>query len=281
MSSVLVTGAARGIGKAIVEHLASTGWDVIAGVRSQEDATAITKTNPQRVSAVILDVTDAGDIAKLSDSLPDRLDALVNNAGIVVTGPTETVTPDEWRKQLEINVIGQIAVTQAVLPRLRVSRGRVVFISSVNGRISMPLMGPYCASKFALEAAADALRLELKAWGIPVVLVEPAQTDTDIWRTADEMVLKTEAAMSPEHRELYAKHNAGMKKFVSASRKTAIPTDKVVAVVDEALTARRPRARYVVGLVPKLQTVLVTNMPAALRDRMMTMMVGLPHRPRG
>ena len=89
----------------------------------------------------------------------------MNNAGIVVAGPTETVTPDEWRKQLEINVIGQIAVTQAVLPRLRESRGRIVFISSVNGRISMPLMGPYCASKFALEAAADALRLELKGVG--------------------------------------------------------------------------------------------------------------------
>ncbi len=281
MPSVLVTGAARGIGKAIVEHLASSDWDVIAGVRSEEDAAAITKTNPQRVSAVILDVTDAGDIAKLSESLPNRLDALVNNAGIVVAAPIETVRPDEWRKQLEINVIGQFAVTQAVLPLLRRSRGRVVFISSVNGRISMPLMGPYCASKFALEAAADALRLELKAWGIPVVLIEPAQTDTDMWRTAGDMVLETEAAMSPEHRDLYAKHMAGMKKFVPVSRKMAVSTDKVVAVVDEALTARRPRARYVVGLVPKLQTVLLTNMPAALRDRVMTMIVRLPRRPRG
>ena len=117
------------------------------------------------MSAVILDVTDAGDIAKLSDSLPNRLDALVNNAGIVVAGPVETVTPDEWRKQLEVNVIGQFAVTQAVLPRLRESRGRVVFISSVNGRIATPMMGPYCASKFALEAAADALRVELKGVG--------------------------------------------------------------------------------------------------------------------
>ena len=90
---------------------------------------------------------------------------------------------------LDINVVGALAVTQAVLPRLRESRGRVVFISSVNGRISMPMLGPYCASKFALEAAVDALRLEVKGWGIPVVLVEPAQTDTDMWRTADDMVL--------------------------------------------------------------------------------------------
>ena len=166
MPSVLVTGAARGIGKAIVDHLASSGWDVIAGVRSEEDARAITHSNPQRVSAVILDVTDADDIANLSQSLPQRLDAVVNNAGVVIAGPIETVTPEEWRKQLDINVVGALAVTQAVLPRLRESRGRVVFISSVNGRISMPMLGPYCASKFALEAAVDALRLEVKGWGI-------------------------------------------------------------------------------------------------------------------
>ena len=281
MPSVLVTGAARGIGKAIVDHLASSGWDVIAGVRSEEDARAITHSNPQRVSAVILDVTDADDIANLSQSLPQRLDAVVNNAGVVIAGPIETVTPEEWRKQLDINVVGALAVTQAVLPRLRESRGRVVFISSVNGRISMPMMGPYCASKFALEAAVDALRLEVKGWGIPVVLVEPAQTDTDMWRTADDMVLQTEAAMSPEHRALYAKHIAGMKKFIPVSRKMAIPTDKVVAVVDEALTARRPRARYVVGLGPKLQAALLTNMPTVLRDRLMLTMVRLPRKPRG
>ena len=117
MPSVLVTGAARGIGKAIVEHLASAGWDVVAGVRSEQDATAITKVDPQRVSAVILDITNADHIAKLPDALPKRLDALVNNAGIAVGGPVETVTPDDWRNILEVNVIGQFAVTQAVLPR--------------------------------------------------------------------------------------------------------------------------------------------------------------------
>ena len=110
---------------------------------------------------------------------------------------------------MEVNVIGQLAVTQAVLPQLRKARGRVVFISSVNGRIATPMLGPYCASKFALEAAADALRMELRAWGIPVVLIEPAQTDTDMWRTADDMVLQVEAGMSPAHRDLYAKHIAG------------------------------------------------------------------------
>ena len=281
MPSVLVTGAARGIGRAIVEHLASTGWDVIAGVRSERDATAITKVDPQRVSAVILDITDADHIAKLPEVLPKRLDAVVNNAGVAVGGPVETVTPDDWRNILEVNVIGQFAVTRAVLPKLRESRGRILFISSVNGRIATPMLGPYSASKFALEAACDALRVELKAWGIPVVLIEPAQTDTDMWRTAGDMVLQIEVDMSPEHRELYAKHIAGMKKFVPAARKMASPTTKVVAVVEEALTARRPKARYVVALLPKVQAAVVPNMPTALRDRVMTMLVGLPRRPRG
>lgn len=281
MPSVLVTGAARGIGRAIVAHLASSGWDVIAGVRSEKDATAITKVDPQRVSAVILDITNADDIAKLADALPKRLDAVVNNAGVAVGGPVETVTPDDWRNVLEVNVIGQFAVTRAILPRLRESRGRVLFISSVNGRIATPMLGPYSASKFALEAGCDALRVELTAWDIPVVLIEPAQTDTDMWRTAGDMVLQIEEDMSPEHRELYAKHLAGMKKFVPAARKMASPTTKVVAVVEEALTARRPRARYVVGLLPKVQAAVVPNLPTALRDRIMTMLVGLPRRPRG
>jgi len=217
MPTVLVTGAARGIGKSIVEHLSSRGWEVIAGVRSEQDAEAITKGNPQRISAVILDITNADHIAALDESLPDELDAIVNNAGIAVGGAMETLSADEWRKQLEINVIGQLAVTQAVLPRLRKSGGRIVFISSVNGRLSMPLLGAYAASKFALEAAADALRMELSPWKIPVVLIEPAQTDTDMWRTAGTMVSELEAGLTPQHRELYAKHIAGMKKMIPIS----------------------------------------------------------------
>ena len=276
MPSVLVTGAGRGIGKSIVEHLAGTGWDVIAGVRSESDAATVTALNPQRISSVILDVTDAGHIAELNESLPERLDAIVNNAGVVVTGPMETVTPDEWRRQLEINVIGQLAVTQAVLPRLRKSRGRVVFISSVNGRLSMSLIGAYCASKFALEAAADALRMELRPWHIGVAIVEPAQTDTDMWRTADDMVEQTTAALSPGQLDLYARHIAGMKKMIPVSQKLAVPARKVSAVVEEALTARRPRARYVVGAGPKLQVALMTNLPAWVRDRVLRRVSGQP-----
>jgi NAD(P)-dependent dehydrogenase (short-subunit alcohol dehydrogenase family) len=276
MPSVLVTGAGRGIGKSIVEHLASSGWDVIAGVRSESDAAAVTALNPQHISSVILDVTNAGHIAELNESLPERLDAIVNNAGIVVGGPMETVTSDEWRKQFEVNVIGQLAVTQVVLPRLRKSRGRVVFISSVNGRLSMSMIGAYCASKFALEAAADALRMELRPWHIGVAIVEPAQTDTDMWRTADDMVEQTAAALTPAQRDLYARHLAGMKKMIPVSQKLAVPVRKVSAIVEEALTARRPRARYVVGAGPKLQVALMTNLPAWARDRVLRRVSGQP-----
>ncbi|MDT7764303.1 MAG: hypothetical protein QOC63_3723 [Mycobacterium sp.] len=259
-----------------MEHLASSGWDVIAGVRSESDAAAVTALNPQHISSVILDVTNAGHIAELNESLPERLDAIVNNAGIVVGGPMETVTSDEWRKQFEVNVIGQLAVTQVVLPRLRKSRGRVVFISSVNGRLSMSMIGAYCASKFALEAAADALRMELRPWHIGVAIVEPAQTDTDMWRTADDMVEQTAAALTPAQRDLYARHLAGMKKMIPVSQKLAVPVRKVSAIVEEALTARRPRARYVVGAGPKLQVALMTNLPAWARDRVLRRVSGQP-----
>ena len=151
-----------------------------------------------------------------------------------------------------------------------------MFISSVNGRLSMPLIGAYSASKFALEAAADALRMELRPWHIRVAIVEPAQTDTDMWRTADDMVEQTTAALTPGQLDLYARHIAGMKKMIPVSQKLAVPVRKVSAVVEEALTARRPRARYVVGAGPKLQMALMTNLPAWARDRVLRRVSGQP-----
>lgn len=279
MPSVLITGAARGIGRSLVTHLAASGWDVIAGVRNEQDAAELTHADPQRISSVILDVTNAEHIAALADSLPQQLDGIVNNAGIVVSGPLESVSADDWRRQLEVNVIGQLAVTQALLGRLRKSHGRIVFISSLNGRLSMPLVGAYSASKFALEAAADALRMELKPWNIPVVVVEPAQTDTDLWRTADAVVEQTAAKMSADHRDLYAKHIAGFKKSIPMSQRMAVDPTKVSTVVSEALTARRPRARYVVGVGPKLQVALMTRLPTRLRDRVLRLVARQPGRP--
>ncbi len=274
MPSVLVTGAARGIGKAIVARLAADGWDVIAGVRNDTDAEVMSAI--PRVRTVLLDVTSAEHIAALAESLPSRLDAVVNNAGVVVGGPLETVSVDDLRRQLEINVVGQLAVTQAVLPQLREAQGRIVFISSVNGKISTPIVGAYCASKFALEAAADALRMELRPWKIGVHVVEPAQTATDMWDTAEETADRLEAEMTPAQHVLYAKHVAGFRRSIPMSRKIAVPPQEVAAVVREALTARRPRARYAVGLGPKLQIALITNLPTAVTDRILRTVMKQP-----
>jgi NAD(P)-dependent dehydrogenase (short-subunit alcohol dehydrogenase family) len=276
--SVLVTGAARGIGRVTALHLAASGWEVIAGVRRAEDGDQLAQAQPGRIGSVLLDITDAQQIAALDQALPVGLDAVVNNAGVAVTGPLEAVPAAELRRQLEINVVGQAAVTQAVLPRLRSSRGRIVFVSSVSGRIATPMFGPYSASKFALEGMADALRMELAPWGIQVVLVEPAQTDTDLWRNAENTFEETVAAMSPRHRELYAKHLEGARKAIPVSQRMAAPVEGVAATIEKALTARRPRARYVVGANARLQAALGALTPTAVLDRVLRTGLGVPRR---
>jgi NAD(P)-dependent dehydrogenase (short-subunit alcohol dehydrogenase family) len=162
MPTVLVTGAGRGIGAATALRLAAAGWDVHAGVRREHDGATLVEQSRGRVRVLRLDVTSAEDIAALDERLPASLDGVVNNAGIAVGGPVEGLALDEIRRQFEVNLIGQVAVTQAVLPRLRVSRGRVVFVSSLSGRVAAPMTGAYSASKFALEGLADTLRLELR-----------------------------------------------------------------------------------------------------------------------
>jgi NAD(P)-dependent dehydrogenase (short-subunit alcohol dehydrogenase family) len=152
----------------------------------------------------------------------------------------------------------------------------VVFISSVNGRLSMPLMGAYAASKFALEAAADALRMELRPWRIPVVLVEPGQTDTDMWRSADTVVDELDAALPVAQRDLYRHHIAGMRKAVPISQRMATAPERVSAVVQKALTTARPRARYVVGAGPRMQLRVLTNLPVWVRDRVLRTVMRQP-----
>jgi NAD(P)-dependent dehydrogenase (short-subunit alcohol dehydrogenase family) len=279
MPSVLVTGAARGIGRATALRLAVAGWEVVAGVRRAEDGEALKAEATGRVAPVFLDVTDADQVAALDEALPAALDAVVNNAGIVVGGPIEGVPVDDLRRQLEVNVVGQVAVTQAVLPRLRASRGRVVFVSSLSGRVATPMTGAYNASKFALEAVADSLRLELRPWGIRVILVEPAQTDTDMWRKADSTLDEEVAALSPVHRELYAKHIEGFRRTIPRSQRMASPVEGVAATIERALTARRPRARYVVGAGPRVQGILAQLTPTPARDALLRAATGVPRRP--
>jgi NAD(P)-dependent dehydrogenase (short-subunit alcohol dehydrogenase family) len=278
MPSVLVTGAARGIGRATALRLANAGWDVVAGVRHDEDGQALVAAGEGRIVPVSLDITDADHLAALPDALPARLDALVNNAGIVVGGPVEGVPLDDLRHQLEVNVVGQVAVTQAVLPRLRSSRGRIVFVSSLSGRVSTPMTGAYNASKFALEGMADALRMEVRPWGVRVVLVEPAQTDTDMWRDAESTLDTTVTALAPAHRELYGKHIDGYRKSIPRSQRMASSVEGVAATIERALTARRPRARYVVGAGPRAQGIMAALTPTGARDALLRAATGVPRR---
>jgi NAD(P)-dependent dehydrogenase (short-subunit alcohol dehydrogenase family) len=275
MPTVLITGASRGIGRAAVHRLAGKGWDVLAGVRRPEDGEAL---RGERIAPVLLDVTDAAAIAALDGSLPERLDAVVNNAGIAIGGPLEALPVDEVRRQLEVNLVGPLAVTQAVLPRLRAARGRVVFVSSLSGRVATPMTGAYNASKFGLEGLADTLRMELRPWGIAVVLVEPAQTDTDMWREAEGTLEADLAKLSPEHRELYAGHIEGARKMIPRSQKLASPVEGAAATIERALTARRPRARYVVGAGPRVQGVLAQVTPTPTLDAVLRLATGVPRR---
>lgn len=277
MPNVLVTGASRGIGRATVERLSKAGWDVYAGVRRDADGAALRDALGERVHPVALDITSAADIAALDNQLPAELAAVVNNAGVVQGGPVETVGIDDLRQQLEVNVVGQIAVMQAVLPRLRTSRGRVVFVSSVSGRIATPMTGPYNASKFALEALADVARMELRPWGIAVTLVEPGQTDTDMWQTADAMAEAEAAKLSPAQAALYRAHMDGFRsKVIPMSLRAMKPADDVAAVIERALTASRPKARYIVGAANKLQARIVTLMPTSVRDAVISGAAGIP-----
>jgi NAD(P)-dependent dehydrogenase (short-subunit alcohol dehydrogenase family) len=265
MSTVLVTGAGRGIGRAIALELASQGWDVHAGVRRPEDGEQLRQASP-KISPVTLDITNPDHLAQLPGALGGRLDGLVNNAGIVVSGPIEAVSPEDLRRQFEVNLVSQVAVTQSVLPLLRSARGGIVFISSISGRVSSPFMGAYAASKFALEGLADALRVELRPWGIRLSLVEPGSIDTDLWRNVDQTVDEVEAGLSPGHRQLYGKQIGAMRKLSARIAKQAAPPDRVTAAVAQALSATRPRARYLVGRDAKLQVAANAVLPVRVMD---------------
>ncbi|WP_068279465.1 SDR family NAD(P)-dependent oxidoreductase [Aldersonia kunmingensis] len=278
MPNVLITGSARGIGRAAVHRLVAAGWDVWAGVRTAESGTALVEETGDRVHPVLLDITDAAQIAALDAALPAQLDAVVNNAGIAIGGPIEGIPLDELRRQFEVNLFGQVAVTQVVLERLRASHGRVVFVSSLSGRVSTAMTGAYNASKFALEGMADALRLEVAPWGIKVILVEPAQTDTAIWQDAESALDEAVASTTPAMRELYAGHIEGFRKSIPMSQKLAAPPETVAASIEKALTARRPRARYVVGTLPKIQSVAVGLTPTAVLDRVLGAATGVPRK---
>ncbi|MGZ6682253.1 MAG: SDR family oxidoreductase [Solirubrobacteraceae bacterium] len=274
MPTVLITGASRGIGRASALALDRAGHDVIAGVRDDEAGRRLAAEASDRLRTVHLDVCDPESVRAAAEAVGPRLDALVNNAGIVVGGVVEALPLDELRRQLEVNVVGQVAVTQALLPALRAVSGRIVFTSSVAGRVSTPLLTPYSASKFALEAIADGLRVELRRWGIRVVLVEPGSIDTDMWRGADAQFEATVGAMSDEHRRLYDGLLTGSRKLIRAAAKRAAPVEKVVKAVEHAVTSERPRTRYVVGADARGQILMRTLLPDRAFDAVVARMAG-------
>ena len=261
--TVVVTGASTGIGEASARQLSGLGFDVVAGVRSEE---AAARAREAGLEPVRLDVTDADSVAAAAAFVEERvgslgLDGLVNNAGVAVSGPVELIPPDEWRRQLEVNLIGQVAVTQALLPALLRRRGRVVMVSSISGRIALPLVGPYAASKFGLEAVSDSLRREVGEHGVRVVVIEPGPIATPIWDKGLAIADEIEARGDPAARARYARLIAKLRTLAEANARNGLPPSVVAEVIGEAMTANRPRTRYLVGREAKLRARLARVLP--------------------
>ena len=275
--TVLITGSSTGLGAACALEMDRLGWRVFAGVRSQEAAGRLVERareghNDSRIVPVTIDVTQDDSImaavAVVEKSVKEAgLDGLVNNAGIAVAGPLEIVSIERIRRQLEVNVVGQIAVTRAVLPMLRAARGRIVNMGSVSGRLAVPYLGPYCASKFAISALTDSLRVELARWGISVSLVEPASITSRIWDKSLENIEQLRAETTPEGIELYADALESMTRITEECIRTAMPVEKVTKAVRHALCARRPKTRYLlVSPLAKVLFPLICGLPDSVRD---------------
>jgi NAD(P)-dependent dehydrogenase (short-subunit alcohol dehydrogenase family) len=262
--TVVVTGASTGIGAAAARSLAELGFDVYAGVRNDADAERLRAAG---LRPLRIDVTDQASIAAAAEEVGAAtggagVAGLVNNAGIAVSGPVEHVAIDEWRRQFEVNTFGQVAVIQAFLPQLRVARGRIVNVSSIGGRIALPLAGPYAASKFALEAISDALRRELRGQGVAVSLIEPGGVKTPIWEKGLAGADEVEASMPPDAQARYGGLVSAIRAEVDKiASNTGMEADEVAKRIVHALTARRPRTRYLIGGDARLRWVLAKRLP--------------------
>ena len=281
---ILITGASTGIGEGSARWFDARGHRVFAGVRRAEDGARLKAGSSDRLTPVLLDVTDEASIRACCTQIAstgdgEGLDGLVNNAGIAVAGPLEYLPLDALRRQLEVNVVGQVAVTQAFLPLLRRNRGRIVFMGSIGGRFTTPFLAPYCASKHALESIADALRIELQPWGIHVAILEPGSIATPIWRKPGDGDVAVDPARAERIERDYGRAIAGFRAVVAKAGARGVSTDEVAKVVERALTSRSPRTRYVVGNDAKLQVALGRFTSDRMRDRVVTYMMKLPLRP--
>jgi NAD(P)-dependent dehydrogenase (short-subunit alcohol dehydrogenase family) len=272
--TVLVTGASTGIGEATALHLRELGFDAVAGVRREEDAERL---GAQGLRTVRLDVTDAAQIAAVRDELGQApLAGLVNNAGIAVAGPIEFLPVDQLRQQLEINLIGQVAVTQALVPALRQARGRVINVSSIGGRMALPLMGAYSMSKFGLEGFSDSLRRELRPQGVDVVVIEPGGVKTPIWQKGNALIDRMMQDMpAGELNRLYGRVIEALRReTVKIEQERGMPARDVAELIGMALTHKRPRARYVIGRDAKQRAVMARVVPDRVMDRLIGRALG-------
>jgi NAD(P)-dependent dehydrogenase (short-subunit alcohol dehydrogenase family) len=287
---VLLTGASSGIGLVTTLTLARAGFHVIATVRTQSSADAlVAQAPPGSVTPTYLDLADplqADETARvvgglLRDAGVPGLAGLVNNAGFGVVGPTETVALDRIRQQFEVNVFGQLALTRAVLPLLRAGRGRIVNIGSVGAWVTMPFVGPLSASKAALRAFNDALRLELKPSGVAVVLLEPGRVRSAAAGHLVADIEPTIAAMSAEQRERYGAAYRGVVTKAARMEQNGEAPEPVARAVVKALTAARPRSRTPIGKTARILGLFAKLLPNPLFDRMRYKAFGLAGFARG
>jgi NAD(P)-dependent dehydrogenase (short-subunit alcohol dehydrogenase family) len=265
--TVVITGASSGIGRACALLMDELGWHVFAGVRKDVDAAALRAEASEQLSPLILDVTDGASIEAaqrvVADSVGDNgLYAVVNNAGVAYGGPIEYLDLDKLRQTFEVNFFGVVAVTQAFIPLVRRSQGRIVMMSSISGLAASPFLAPYSTSKFAIEALADSLRVELQPWQIDVAVIEPGGIRTPIWNKGIATVNDLISNAPPEGMDLYSNVISAMLRII---RPHGISPRHVAEAVAHALTSRRPRTRYTVGLDAKVAA-LFRNQPDRVRD---------------
>jgi len=269
--AVVVTGSSTGIGRACALRLDRAGFRVFAGVRQAEAGEELRAQSSERLEPLICDVVDAATIAaaaeRVREAADGRLAGLVNNAGVAVPGPVEAIGIDDLRRQFEVNVIGQVAVTQAFLPLLRAARGRIVFMSSIGARRGLPYLSAYNASKSAIGAVAESLRQEMRPFGVSVSIIEPGAIATPMWGKGQSEAPEFIAAMEPGIRGLYEERLERLQALSAKTEARGQAPDAVAEVVEHALTAPKPKTRYVVGIDAKVQGLAGTVLPDRVLDR--------------
>ena len=278
---VVITGCSSGIGAASSVLLADKGFQVFAGVREEADGAELLAGSSGDLTPLSLDITDEASIAAAVDAvtgaLGDRgLHGLVNNAGIVKPAPLEFQPIPDLRRQLEVNLIGQIAVIQAFLPEIRRGKGRIVNVGSIGGHVVLPLHGAYSASKFAMEAVSDALRLELRQWRVPVSLIDPGATRTAIFGKTLAEIDALDETLGEEPQAVYRAQIAGVRELVVKTADEAAPVEVLAKTVVKALTAKKPKSRYLAGHGAEAAVVLARTASDGIKDRAVAHEANLP-----